>query len=218
MRIKYLGHASFLVTTAAGTRLQFDPYEPGGFNGAIGYGPFQEAADIVVISHDHADHACVGAVPGHPEVVKGRKSQTALDLEFRRLPAYHDPRRGAQRGENIITTCRVEGVSLCHLGDLGHVLSEGQAKEVGEVGILMLPVGGFFTIDAEHATLVMERLSPRVCIPMHYKTAKCNLPISSAEEFLRGKESVKRLGRSEVEITAEGLPPQTELWVLEPAL
>ncbi len=218
MKIKYLGHASFLLTAADGTKVQFDPYEPGGFNGAIGYGPFQETADIVVVSHDHADHGYVKAVPGNPQVVKGPGLQTVGGIEFRRLRVYHDNRRGAERGENIITACRVDGLTVCHVGDLGHVLSEEEVRAVGKVEVLMVPVGGLFTIDAAQATQVMKSLFPRICIPMHYKTPKCGFPIASVEEFLTGRRPVKRLGQSEVEIRAETLPVETEIWVLEPAL
>jgi len=218
MKIKYLGHASFLITAVDGTRIQFDPYEPGGFNGAIGYGRFQEPADIVVVSHDHADHSCVAAVPGQPEVVKGGKSQSLRGIEFKRHRSYHDLQCGVERGENIITACRVDGIVLCHLGDLGHLLSPEEAREIGEVGVLMLPVGGFFTIDATQAARVVQVLAPRICIPMHYKTPKAGFPIAPVDEFLRGKERVKRIGGSEVEITAESLPAETEIWVLENAL
>jgi L-ascorbate metabolism protein UlaG (beta-lactamase superfamily) len=218
MKIKFLGHASFLITTAEGTRLQFDPYEPGGFNGAIGYGPFTEAADIVVVSHDHADHGCVAAVPGKPLVVTGANSQNIRGVELLRHKTYHDANQGGKRGENIVTVCRAEGLSVCHLGDLGHLLSAEDVKALGKVEVLLAPVGGLFTIDAEAATKVMASLSPRICIPMHYKTPKAGFPIAPIDGFLQGKKNVKRLGTNEVEISVENLPKETEIWVLEPAL
>jgi len=218
MKIKYLGHASFLITTANGTRIQFDPYEPGGFNGAIGYGAFTDAADIVVVSHDHADHGYVAAVPGKPQLVKDADSQDLKGIEFLRHKAYHDIKHGAERGENVITVCRADNIAVCHVGDLGHVLSAEDVKALGKVDVLLVPVGGFFTIDAEAATKVMASLSPKICIPMHYKTPKAGFPIAPVDGFLQGKKSVKRLGKSEVEISAEDLPRETEIWVLDPAL
>jgi L-ascorbate metabolism protein UlaG (beta-lactamase superfamily) len=218
MKIKYLGHASFLVTAAAGTRVQFDPYEPGGFNGAVAYRPFQEPADVVVISHDHADHNCAEAVPGDPLVVKCPHTETLHGIEFRRHRAYHDTHSGAERGENVITACCIDGVTICHLGDLGHVLSGAEAKQVGKVDVLMLPVGGIFTLDAVDAWKVANLLSPRICIPMHYRTERVSFPIATVDEFLKGKKSVKHIGKSEVEITPESLPPEREIWVLVHAL
>ncbi|NIM04270.1 MAG: MBL fold metallo-hydrolase [Armatimonadetes bacterium] len=218
MKIRYLGHASFLITSQDGTRIQFDPYEPGGFDGAVAYGPFQEPADIVVVSHEHADHGYVQAVPGNPQVVKGPASQTLRGIEFNRHPAYHDTSRGTERGENVITSCRVDGVTLCHLGDLGHVLSDEEVKQIGEIGVLMIPVGGIFTLNAAQATQVLQNLAPRICIPMHYRTSKVGFPIAPVDEFLKGKETAKHIGASEVEVSAEDLPAETEIWVLEHAL
>lgn len=218
MRIKYLAHASFLATAADGTRVQFDPYEPGGFGGALKYGKFTEPADAVVISHDHADHSYAAGVPGNPTVIKGAEQQTVRGLTFRRVRAYHDSQRGGQRGENIMTVCEMDGVCVCHVGDLGHVLSDEQAQQLGGIDVLLLPVGGYFTIDAAQATEVMNKLAPRVCIPMHYKTARVNFPIAAVDDFLKGKANVKRLDRSEVELMPLTLPTETEVWVLEPAL
>ncbi len=109
-------------------------------------------------------------------------------------------------------------MNLCHLGDLGHTLDSKVVTEIGEIDILMVPVGGFFTIDAATATRVSNALKPRVIIPMHYLTPKVTYPIVGIEDFLRRKSGVKKLNSSEIEITKKSLPATTEIIVLKHAL
>jgi len=212
MKIKWLGHAAFLITLDSGTRIITDPYETG--NG-LNYGRIEEPADIVTISHDHFDHSNVATVQGNPQVVRG--TTEAKGIKFRGIPTYHDEAGGSQRGSNIILCFEVDGVNVCHIGDLGHPLSDTQLAELGEVDILLIPVGGFFTIDARVASQVCDQLKPRVIIPMHYKNDKCAFPIASVDEFLRGKNNVTRLDSSEVEFKPEELPASTQIMVLKPA-
>jgi L-ascorbate metabolism protein UlaG (beta-lactamase superfamily) len=218
MKIKFLGHAAFLLTAADGTRIVTDPYEPGGFDGAIGYGPLEEPADFIVVSHDHADHNWVGMVPGDPEVIRDRGEARRGDILFRSLSAYHDANRGAQRGQNVIRVIEADGLVVCHLGDLGHTLSPEAATALGSIDVLLVPVGGTFTIDAREATAVIGRLRPRIAIPMHYLTPKVGLDLAPVDQFLAGKQAVRRTGESEVEVTADALPEATEIVVLGPAL
>jgi len=213
MNIKYLGHACFLITSDSGVKIITDPYETG--NG-LSYGEIAESADIVAVSHDHFDHSNVAVVGGNPEVVKG--TATVKGIEFGAVSCCHDEAGGRERGKNTILCFEVDGIRVCHLGDLGHLLSDKQVALIGEVDILLIPVGGFFTIDARAATEVCDRLKPRVVIPMHYKTAKCDFPIAGVEQFLQDKKEVKRLDASEVEFKADELPPSTQIIVLKPAL
>ena len=111
----------------------------------------------------------------------------------------------------------MDGVKVCHAGDLGHVLSDEQVTEMGKVDVLLIPVGGFYTIDAKAANQVCDQLKPRVIIPMHYKTDKLDFPIAGVDEFLRGKSSVTRLDSSEVELKSGELPAITQIMVLKPA-
>ncbi len=112
----------------------------------------------------------------------------------------------------------VDGLRICHLGDLGHELSKPEISEIGKVDVLMIPVGGLFTIDAATASGICDQIGPRVAIPMHYKTGKCDFPISGVDDFLRGKPNVRKVGVSEVELSKEQLPQATEIVVLEHAL
>jgi L-ascorbate metabolism protein UlaG (beta-lactamase superfamily) len=215
MKIKWLGHACFLITSKGGVRIITDPYAVGG---GINYSPIKEAADVVVVSHDHGDHSNVSTVQGKPEVVKGSGTKTAKDIQFRGIATYHDTSQGKQRGTNTVFCFTVDDVKLCHLGDLGHVLSPGQVNEIGAVDIMFVPVGGFFTIDAPVASQVCDQLKPKVVIPMHFKTPKCAYPIADAEDFLKGKRNVRKVGGSEVEFQREKLPAATEIMLLQPAL
>ena len=215
MKVKWLGHASFLITSEEGTRIITDPYATGM---GISYGEIKEAADIVMVSHEHGDHNNAAAVSGSPQVVKGAGVQEAKGIQFKGIASFHDDAEGSQRGPNTIFCFTVDDVKLCHLGDLGHHLSEQQIADISDVDVLLIPVGGFFTIDAAVATQTTEKLKPRVVIPMHYSTDKCAYPISGVDDFLKGKANVKRMDASEVELTKSELPSAAEIVVLKHAL
>jgi len=215
MKVKWLGHSCFLVTSREGLRIITDPYA---VSGGINYSPIEETADIVAVSHEHDDHSNISAVQGKPEVVRGEGTRTAKGIQFRGIATYHDASQGTQRGPNTVFCFAADDMKLCHLGDLGHVLSPGQVNEIGTVDILFIPVGGLFTIDASIASRICDQLKPKVVIPMHFKTPKCAYPIAGVEDFLKGKKNVRRVGGSEVEFEREKLPATTEIVLLQPAL
>jgi L-ascorbate metabolism protein UlaG (beta-lactamase superfamily) len=134
------------------------------------------------------------------------------------ISTYHDPSKGSERGANTIFTITINNIQVCHLGDLGHLLSAKELAEVGPVDILLIPVGGFFTIDPKEATSVAEQIKPRILIPMHFKTGKCGFSIAPVEDFLKGKANVKRPKASEATFDKATLPQQMEIMVLEHAL
>jgi len=213
MKVKWLGHACFLITSDTGIKIITDPYITGG---GINYGEIKEAADIVTVSHAHGDHSNVAAVSGNPKVVS--ETTEVRGIEFKAISTYHDDAGGQQRGKNTILCFVVDGVKVCHLGDLGHRLSDKQVAGVGPVDVLLIPVGGYYTIDAGVATEVCHQLKPRVIIPMHYKNERCAFPIAVVDEFLRGKEQVSQLDTSETEFKRGELPASTQIIVLQPAL
>ena len=215
MKIKWLGHASFLITSDAGIKIITDPYVAGG---GLRYGEIEEPADIVTVSHGHGDHNNVTAVRGNPAVVKEVAPIEIKGIKFNGIPTYHDSAGGKERGNNIIFCFEVDGMRVCHLGDLGHQLGDKEVAELGKVDILLIPVGGFFTIDASVATGVCSKLTPRVIIPMHYKNDRCVFPIAGVDEFLQGKAGVSRLDASEVEFKPGELPATAQIIVLKPAL
>jgi L-ascorbate metabolism protein UlaG (beta-lactamase superfamily) len=218
MKIKWYGHAAFLIASAGGIKIITDPYESGAFGGQISYGKIKDQVDIVSVSHEHDDHNDVKNLSGSPQIVRGDGSKTVKGIKLKGIPTYHDPSRGSQRGTNTIFTFLIDEIQVCHLGDLGHILSEKELVEIGPVDILLIPVGGNFTIDANEATRVAEQIKPKVLIPMHFKTPKCALPISTVEEFLKGKAKPKRPNTSEVFFDKVTLPKEMEIVVLEYAL
>ena len=215
MKIKWLGHASFIITSDTGTRLITDPYQP---NEELTYGKINESADIVTVSHEHLDHNNVAAVRGNPKVVKGAVKQEIKGITIRGIPSYHDDAGGKKRGENIIFCFEVDGVMVCHLGDLGHLLGDKQIAEIGTVDILLIPVGGYYTIDAKVATEVCNQLKPKVIVPMHWNYKWSFSEIASVDEFLQGKKDVSRLDASEVEFKQGELPATTQIIALKSAL
>ena len=125
---------------------------------------------------------------------------------------------GKTRGKDSIFCFSIDGVRLCHLGDLGQILDEKQIAEIGKVDILFTPAGGYFTLEPADVTKMIEKINPRVVIPMHYQTEKTSLPFSGVDEFLKGKQNVKKLNTSEIEFTTATLPVKTEIVVLKPSL
>jgi L-ascorbate metabolism protein UlaG (beta-lactamase superfamily) len=218
MKIKWYGHSAFMVTSDQGVKIITDPYESGAYGGQLSYGKIKDQADIVLTSHDHADHNDTKSLPGSPEIVKGSGSKTVKGISIKGISTYHDPSKGSERGANTIFTFTIDGIKICHLGDLGHILSEKELAEIGSVDILFIPVGGYFTIDAKEATRAAEQIKPKVLIPMHFKTEKCGFPITPVEDFLKGKSNAKRPKVSEVAFEKKTLPQQMEILVLEHAL
>ena len=214
MKIKWMGHASFLITSEAGTSIITDPYPQGS---GLSYIPIKEHVDIIIMSHDHFDHNNISGVPDKPELITGSITKNLKGIEFRGIATHHDQSQGKERGANTAFCFSVDGVKVCHLGDLGHRLSPEQMTEIGSVDVLLVPIGGVYTIDAKMAATVVDDLKPRIAMPMHYKTAKCNWPLNTVDDFIKDKTNVKRLNSSEIEIKSDKLPELTEMVVLEPA-
>ena len=218
MIIQWLGHASFLIISASGVKIITDPYEPGSFGGALKYRAITISPDIVTVSHEHADHGYVEGLPNHFEVVSRPGTKVVHGIEIKGFEFYHDSEGGALRGMNVVYVINVDRVRVCQLGDLGHELSQTQADILGEVDVLLIPVGGTYTIGPEEATRMIGLLKPRVVIPMHYKTEKVEFPIRPVDDFLKGKTNVRQLNSSEFELTRETLPDQCEIVVLKHAM
>ncbi|UCH86497.1 MAG: MBL fold metallo-hydrolase [Dehalococcoidia bacterium] len=217
MKVKWLGHACFLLTSDSGLRIITDPYTPGAFG--LEYAPPAETADIVTVSHDHADHNNVAAVKGNPQVVQGVGSHEAKGVRFKGIAAAHDESSGKDRGANTIFCFALDGINICHLGDLGHDLSDQTVTDIGDVDVLLIPVGGNFTIDAPVANGICKKLAPNLIIPMHFKNARCpSFPVAGVEDFTRERQQVTTSAGSEIEVKKEQLPSGAETIVLKPAL
>jgi len=214
MKIKWLGHASFLITAENGTKIVTDPYTTGE---RLKYAPVNESADVVTISHEHGDHNNLASVKGKPQAIKGTVSTSVKGIEIKGIAAFHDDAQGKQRGTNTIFCFNIDGVRVCHMGDLGHQLSDKQIAEVGKVDVLLTPVAGTYTIDAKTATELMNKLKPKVTIPMHFRNPKCDYPVTTVDEFTKDKKNVKVMDASEIEFK-KGKLPENQIIVLKPAL
>src|SRR5271157_5621577 len=171
MKIKWLGVASFLITTESGVRIIVDPYKTGG---PIKSEEYTGPADIVTVSHEHGDHNNTAVIKGNPVIVKGAKTVEVKGIKFNGVAAFHDEVQGKKRGPNICFYFDVDGLRVLHLGDLGHMLSDEQLAQVGKVDILLTPVGGLWAIDAATAWEIANKLPAKLVIPMHYHDERCD--------------------------------------------
>ena len=211
MKIKWLGHSCFLLTAESGARLLMDPFRA---DSHLSYKQVSERADIATVSHDHFDHNFIDALPVRPEVVKGAGEKAFKGIKVKGVGVFHDDTGGNQRGSNTIFCVEIDKINVCHLGDLGHRLSGHELSAVGKVDVLLVPVGGVFTIGVEDANALCQDIKPHIAIPMHYKTERCQFLKWSAEDFARGKQTVRRMAGSEFEITVNSLPAEFEVIVL----
>ncbi len=222
MKVTYLGHSCFLLEGSPGAgapavRVLTDPYQHGAYDGGVKYRPLDREADVVTVSHAHPDHSFASGVPGKPVVVSAAGEHRAGGVAIRGVAAFHDEARGSKRGKVVAFRFELDGWATVHLGDLGHLPDPAMVSALSPVDLLLLPVGGTFTLGPEEAGRAMELLSPRVTIPMHYKTAGVDFPILPVEEFLRGREGVARLASSTLDLAA-GAPLPGKIVVLRPAL
>lgn len=210
MKIKWLGHSSFLIESERGIKIITDPFDE-----TLGYKLPRIKVNIVTVSHEHFDHNYVRGVKGRSVVFKGLVNRESHKMEFRGISSYHDSVYGGQRGPNTIFVIKADGLNLCHLGDLGHILNPDKLTEIGKVDILFIPVGGFYTINSSQATQIIKDIKPKITVPMHYKTEAIKFSIDPVEVFLSNKDNVQRLESSEFEITEDTLPKSTQIYVLQ---
>jgi L-ascorbate metabolism protein UlaG (beta-lactamase superfamily) len=208
MKIKWLGHSCFLLTSSNGIRILTDP-----FNEQVGYPLPREEADIVTTSHDHFDHNNIGIIRGNFKHIKDSGSFECGDIEIKGISTFHDDKGGIQRGKNTVFVYSIDGINVCHLGDLGHCLSEVQVKEIGRIDVLLVPIGGVYTIDSNTAVKVIKSLNPKISIPMHYKTGYLLFELDGAESFL-AQVSGKQLSSNEITIDRDNLSEYPEVIAL----
>ena len=210
MVIQYLGHASFRIKSKT-SDIVIDPYDP-----KIGKKfPKQKEIDIVMCSHGHFDHHYLDGIESGYFLIDGPGEYDVKDVSVKGIFSYHDKSKGSERGNNTIYVMNIEDVSLCHLGDLGDVLTDDQIEKIGPIDVLFIPVGGKFTIDAHEATKVISQVEPSIVVPMHYGNTE--LGIDDVDKFLKEmgveKESVKNLKISKDDF-GEGIN-ETKVIVME---
>lgn len=218
--LEWYGHAFVRLTSPESVRVAMDPF------GDIGYPMPEVDAEVVTISHEHSDHNNVKLIRGSPTILRGLteggEDWTPIrfahkDVAITSVPVYHDAQQGARRGKNNMILVDLGEVRVAHLSDMGHLPSEAKFQALGRVDILLVPVGGNFSIDGRQARWIAERLNPRVAIPIHYKTpATARWPIDDERAFVERYPRVKRVAGSRINLDARTLPSSTEIWVLEP--
>ncbi len=195
MKIVWIGHSSFQIKSDS--ILVMDPYSP-----KIGELPHRLSANVVTVSHQHFDHNYIEGVSGNPQIIDEPGEFSTKGFEIKGIKTFHDNEGGAKRGENIIFCISTEGLTLCHLGDLGHILTPEQIQEIGSVDILMIPVGGYYTIGANEALQVVHQINPKIVFPMHFmpKNSSLQLQIEGVEKFneLIGWDVIEQNGEFEI--------------------
>lgn len=201
MKIKYLGHSCFKIKSSKGIRILTDPFDDN-----VGYKIPSVEADIVTISHNHYDHNFIDCVKGSFEVINKVGNFYVKDTPITGIHTYHDNEDGAKRGDNIIYVFEIDEMKICHLGDLGHTLTTEQINMIGKVDMLLIPVGGNYTINADEALEVVNQLDPSIVIPMHFKTPAIKIDIDTADDFLNKMGGVERMQSQVLELSIDKLP------------
>lgn len=219
--LRWHGQSFFEMETSKGTRIVFDPHM------IEEYGRRLVKADLILISHFHNDHTQTEVVENRDKakLINGLKPSAKrvewnlIDEKFRdvriiTVGAYHDAMQGMERGKNTIFIVEADGMRFVFLGDLGHRLTEAQAKAIGPVDVLMIPVGGVYTLNGSEAKDVVAQLKPkRYIIPMHYGT-KVYEDLLSADEFLEDQNNIKKYAGNRLDVESDFNPKEPQIAVL----
>jgi L-ascorbate metabolism protein UlaG (beta-lactamase superfamily) len=211
MEITWLGHSCFRLRGKEVT-IVVDPCDK-----STGYSIGRPTGDIVTVSHDHAGHNNVGAVPGTPRVIQGPGEFEIAGVLITGIQTFHDGQKGGKLGKNTAYVFELDDVRVCHLGDLGHVPTADQVEELGGVDVLLAPVGGGNTIGATAAAETVSLLEPKLVIPMHYKTPAAKAQLDPLDRFLKEMASpgAAKETQPKVSVTKSTLPSETKVQVLE---
>ncbi len=209
MDISWLGHSCFRIKGAHATIIT-DPYSPD-----LGYSLGKPTARIVTVSHQHPGHSYVQGISGEPKLITGQGEYEISGILIIGMATFHDGEGGKIRGKNTVYLIEVDEVAICHLGDLGHVLTTEQVEEIDNVDVLLLPVGGVSTIDAPMAAEVVRQLEPKVVVPMHYKTEALNWELEPVDRFLKEMGIKEINSQPKLSLTKAKLPASTQVFLLD---
>ncbi len=209
MRIRWHGHSCFEIENEK--VVVTDPHD----GKSIGIRSPNVKGDIVLVSHDHFDHNAVRLIEkGETKVIREPGEHQINDIEIRGIKTYHDEEDGKKRGENIVYIFKTDGLSFCHLGDLGHELSGDLIEKIKPIDFLFIPVGGTFTVGPEEAANIVDEIEPAIAVPMHFKVGGLSLDIKNVQPFLDKypDEKIHKVG-VELDFLKTDLPEETEVWV-----
>ncbi|MCJ7521687.1 MAG: MBL fold metallo-hydrolase [Dehalococcoidia bacterium] len=209
MEIVWLGHSCFKIRGKEAA-IVTDP-----FNKTLGYPVKKPTASIVTVSHQHPQHSFVEGVTGDPRVVSKPGEYEIANVFINGIATFHDAEKGEQRGKNTVYVIRIEDMSICHLGDLGHVPTAEQIEQMGDIDILMVPVGGGATIGAAAAAETISLLQPKIAIPMHYKTDVINIELAPLGPFLKEMGVKEVVSQPKLNISKSSLPAETSIVVFD---
>ncbi|MGE5473255.1 MAG: MBL fold metallo-hydrolase [Ignavibacteriales bacterium] len=197
MKIRWFGHSCFYMISDSGIKILTDPFAQ-----QVGYKIPDVEVDIVTVSHNHYDHNNIKVVKGQFEFFNSTGLHENKGIKIKGISSFHDEVKGAKRGINIIFVMDIDGLRVCHLGDLGHIVDEQILSEIGQVDVLMIPVGEIFTLYVQEAKEVVKLIKPKITIPMHYKTPDLSFELANVQEFTKLFEParVKKLQDLELEI------------------
>jgi L-ascorbate metabolism protein UlaG (beta-lactamase superfamily) len=181
----------------------------------MGYSLGKPKARIVTVSHQHPGHSYVEGIGGDPRPTAGPGEYEISGILIIGIATFHDAEDGSQRGKNTVYLMEMDEVSLCHLGDLGHMLTAEQIEELGNVDILLIPVGGVSTIDAPVAAELARQLEPKVVIPMHYKTEALSWELDPVGRFLREMGGEQVTSQPKLSFNRSNLPTSTQVYLLD---
>ena len=209
MDISWLGHSCFRIKGSHATVIT-DPYSP-----ILGYSLGKPTAHIVTVSHQHPGHSYAEGIDGKPKLITRPGEYEISEALIIGIATYHDDEGGKNRGRNTLYLMEIDEISICHLGDLGHVLATEQVEKLDDVDVLLLPVGGISTIDAPVAAKVVRQLDPKVVIPMHYKTPALNRELEPVERFLKETGVNQVDSKPKLSFTKQSLPVSTQVFLLD---
>ena len=207
LQIRWHGHSCFEITNDI--TLVTDPHD----GKSIGIPAPSVTGDVILVSHDHYDHNSVKSVEkSDSRVVTDERKRTVANIDIKGIESFHDECQGKKRGKNIIYKFTMNDITFCHLGDIGHEIDEETLQKIGDVDILFIPIGGTFTVDANEAWNIINKIKPKIAVPMHYKIGGLSLPIAGIDPFLeRIKYKTLKVG-NEIDIEKEDLPSEPEIW------
>ena len=221
--LTWLGQSTFVMSTSTGLKALLDPTNPGTFKPAP-----VDGLDLVTVTHEHPDHNYVKLATGNPDIIRGLASgevakidQTVKGVRIRTVASFHDAQQGAQRGKNAIFVFEMPGIRLVHLGDLGHTLDGQQLSAIGPVDVVLLPVGGGFTVDAKTALEVAGQLKAKVIVPMHAGISGAagggGFRLGTVDDFLKVLDPATKVVQAghTMTLTAGKLPAERTVMVMK---